>query len=233
MIHPVFLFDIDGTLVTKCRPHPTRKQRAFTESILKVYGIPGINYMNYPIFGLTDRGILRLLLRNAGLSEIRIAQKEHAFFHQLEKTYQALTADGIREYCALPGVPELLKMIRGYPLGIATGNIRFVAEHKLRDADIEAYFSFGGYGDDAEERADIVSRAINKAPPGSHDDVVLFGDTPNDLEAGRKVGCRVVGVATGRFTFDELTAHASENDCIVHSLSEIDRIRRFCFPGDK
>ena len=37
--------------------------------------------------------------------------------------------------------------------------------------------------------------------------VFVIGDTPADLECGRGVGARAIGVATGRYSVQELAAH--------------------------
>ena len=39
-------------------------------------------------------------------------------------------------------------------------------------------------------------------------DVVVIGDTPADISCGRAVGARAIGVATGRYSVDELAEHA-------------------------
>jgi phosphoglycolate phosphatase-like HAD superfamily hydrolase len=38
--------------------------------------------------------------------------------------------------------------------------------------------------------------------------VVVIGDTPADIECGRGIGARAIGVATGRFGVEELSRHA-------------------------
>ncbi|HYP17378.1 MAG TPA: HAD hydrolase-like protein, partial [Opitutus sp.] len=40
------------------------------------------------------------------------------------------------------------------------------------------------------------------------DRVWVIGDTPHDIECGKCISASTLGVATGRFTVDELRAHA-------------------------
>ena len=38
--------------------------------------------------------------------------------------------------------------------------------------------------------------------------MVVIGDTPADIQCGRSIGARAVGVATGRYTVEELERHS-------------------------
>jgi phosphoglycolate phosphatase len=49
--------------------------------------------------------------------------------------------------------------------------------------------------------------------------MVIVGDTPRDIEAGRVAGTRVLAVATGRFSIDDLKPH--EPDLLFADLSEV------------
>jgi phosphoglycolate phosphatase-like HAD superfamily hydrolase len=85
-------------------------------------------------------------------------------------------------------------------------------------------FSFGGYGSDAEERPDILMAAWKKAEahlgrPVDAADFVVVGDTPKDIAAAHLVGMACVGVATGRFTAEELRAAGAE-DVFVNLLED-------------
>jgi phosphoglycolate phosphatase-like HAD superfamily hydrolase len=49
-------------------------------------------------------------------------------------------------------------------------------------------------------------------------DIVIVGDTPNDIACARAVGARAVAVATGPFGVDELRAHAP--DAVLPDLTD-------------
>jgi phosphoglycolate phosphatase-like HAD superfamily hydrolase len=106
------------------------------------------------------------------------------------ETLEKLTADGIL-------------------LGLTTGNVEEAAHIKLARADLDRFFSFGGYGSDSPDRTELTKKAIERAEQafgGTLDRARCFscGDTPRDVEAGHGAGLRVVGVATGEFTVDQL-----------------------------
>ena len=58
------------------------------------------------------------------------------------------------------------------------------------------------------------------------DGIVIIGDTPADILCGRSLGVRAIGVATGRYSVDELRAHnpaatfadLSDTDAVVHAI---------------
>ena len=63
----------------------------------------------------------------------------------------------------------------------------------------------GGSAEHVPERAACADRLVAVAKPG--DRVVIVGDTPADLQCGRGVGARAIGVATGHYTVEDLAAH--------------------------
>ena len=44
----------------------------------------------------------------------------------------------------------------------------------------------------------------------SGDNCIVLGDTPLDIEGAHAAGARAIGVATGRFSVDELTASGAD-----------------------
>ena len=46
------------------------------------------------------------------------------------------------------------------------------------------------------------------APHGlSADRLIVIGDTPADIECGRSIGVRAIGVASGHYTVEQLETH--------------------------
>jgi phosphoglycolate phosphatase-like HAD superfamily hydrolase len=96
-------------------------------------------------------------------------------------------------------------------LGLATGNIELGARIKLERGGLNPYFSFGGFGSDAEDRTELVRKASEKAADKygasiATSNIFVIGDTPLDIEAGKRCGFKTVGVATGSYSVDELLA---------------------------
>jgi phosphoglycolate phosphatase-like HAD superfamily hydrolase len=107
---------------------------------------------------------------------------------------------------------------------VTTGNIEPAAKIKLERGDLNRFFSFGGYGSDSANRADLTLHAVKRGivacatgsyPGGrpqvlSKDDFIAIGDTPRDVEAGHEAGIRVLSVATGLFDLETLKAAGPE-----------------------
>ena len=56
-----------------------------------------------------------------------------------------------------------------------------------------------------------------------HDsDIVVIGDTPNDIDCGRAAGARTIAVASGPFVVDDLRAHGA--DVVLASLADTEAV---------
>ena len=111
----------------------------------------------------------------------------------------------------MPGIEELLDRLidGGALLGLVTGNIEAAAHIKLARAGLNRFFSFGGYGSDSADRTEVTKAALGRGElvsGGSLGDgaCLAVGDTPRDVAAGHGAGIRVVGVATGAYSVEEL-----------------------------
>ncbi|GAC1580284.1 MAG: hypothetical protein NVS3B20_11150 [Polyangiales bacterium] len=132
-----------------------------------------------------------------------------------------------RAYRAIGDVAYVVRACteRGACVGIATGNVRAAASIKLQSAGLLKVFSLarGGFGCDAEQRADIIRVAIGRCAEhvslreGSLP-VVVVGDTPHDIEGARAVGARAVGVGTTESARRELTAAGA--DAVVETCGD-------------
>jgi len=115
---------------------------------------------------------------------------------------------------ALPGAHDVLAGLSEEPAihqSVLTGNLREVARIKLEVFDLDGYLDLasGAYGDDDSDRPRLVALAKQRAGERTgvafdNDATVLVGDTPKDVEAGLAAGVRVIGVATGRTSAQEL-----------------------------
>jgi phosphoglycolate phosphatase-like HAD superfamily hydrolase len=128
-------------------------------------------------------------------------------------------------YRVLPGVEQLLPRLidEGYLLGLVTGNIEAAAHIKLHRAQLNRFFSFGGYGSDSSDRGEITRIALQRAALVYGDDVkpeqiFVVGDTPRDVEGAHAAGLDCVGVATGHYTVEEL--RKADADFAIASLEE-------------
>jgi phosphoglycolate phosphatase-like HAD superfamily hydrolase len=136
----------------------------------------------------------------------------------VERFFAALTEQAEQDLPALPrlgralaGAAEILTDLAGRDdvvQSLVTGNLPVLANYKLAAFDLHHHIDFdiGGYGSLSEHRHDLVAAAITQASTkhSDFDSVVVVGDTPHDVAAGLHHGTTTVGVATGRFTAEEL-----------------------------
>src|SRR4029077_4210425 len=111
----------------------------------------------------------------------------------------------------LPGVAALLTALEGHEsagravVGLLTGNLKAGADLKLRAAGVEpGRFAVGAYGSDSGRRAELPPIAARRAAELTGNsfrgaDLVIIGDTPDDVACGRPIGARSVAVATGYY----------------------------------
>jgi phosphoglycolate phosphatase len=201
------LFDIDGTLLWS----DGAGRRAFASALADVFGASCPSDFRFD--GKTDRQIARELMRLAGHADEYI----DARMTQLMDAYLAGLSDELarsaRQMHVFPGVRELLDALDARAdvvLGLLTGNLQPGAVAKLSAAGLEPQrFRVGAFGSDHEHRPELPAVAQRRARealavdvPGSS--LVVIGDTPADLECGRAIGARAIGVATGRYSVEEL-----------------------------
>jgi phosphoglycolate phosphatase-like HAD superfamily hydrolase len=215
------LFDIDGTLLWPDGAG-TASMRAALEQI---YGTAGpIDTCRFG--GYTDRHIVGTLMRQAGLS----AQQIWSQFEQLGPVMETALREAIHanqhDIRSCPGAIEMVDVLtirKDVVLGLVTGNLRQTAPVKLSAAGFDpSVFQVGAYGDEAEARAELPPKAIERARQltgvsfrGAQ--TVIIGDTPNDVLCGRDVGARSIAVMTGWVERPTLEAHSP--DYIFDDLS--------------
>jgi phosphoglycolate phosphatase-like HAD superfamily hydrolase len=214
------LFDLDGTLL---KTGGAGKQ-AMDRALLEVLGLPEA-LAKIHLDGMTDRAIVR-----EAVDALRLQQRctEDEIDRVLER-YLALLAAAMPDcasYQVLPGAEVLVKALhgRGWAVGLGTGNVERGARIKLQRSGLNPHFAFGGFGCDAEDRAALLAVGVQRASERlgralRPEQVWIIGDTPKDIAAARAIGARVLAVATGRFSADELAKH--QPDSVVAELSQV------------
>lgn len=202
----VILFDIDHTLLYTGGAGSLAFNRAFNEMFGVTDGFARVEFS-----GRTDRFILQ-----SGLAEHGIEGGIEKHFDAFTQRYYQLLPDSIarRDGYLMPGFPELLAALRdgGARLGLATGNFSEAATIKLSHHGIADYFHGGGFGEVSTERADVVAAAIRNVANGAAPaDILVVGDTPHDITSALENNVIAVGVATGNFTTEELSAAGAHN----------------------
>jgi phosphoglycolate phosphatase-like HAD superfamily hydrolase len=131
----------------------------------------------------------------------------------------------------LEGAAAALERLAGAGVvqSVLTGNLQPIARIKLDLLGLSRFLDLdvGAYGSDHHRRAELAPLAAARAQrrygrPFGGADVVVIGDTPNDIDCGRAAGARTIAVATGPFAADALRAHAP--DVVLPSLADTDRV---------
>jgi phosphoglycolate phosphatase len=211
----VYLFDIDGTLVSAGGAGRRAFERAVSEHCGEVSGaLSGLR-----LDGMTDRLIVREALRLLG------RRFEEAFCDALLARYVMHLETEIhgQGYAVLPGVVDALDALRarGALVALCTGNVVEGARLKLARGGLDRYFEWGasavcGFASDGEDREHVVRAALRRASERlgravAPREALVIGDTPRDVVAAHAVGIPVLGVATGRYTEAELRAAGAEH----------------------
>lgn len=219
----VCLFDIDGTLLNS----GGAGQHAMEQALAEVFGVAG-PYEDIPAAGRTDRAITSDLFAFHQLepSEERFGEFLASYLMHLPQSLA--TRDGR----VLPGIEPLLQELEKQEplaLGLLTGNFEIAADLKLRHYGLDRHFQFGGYGDHHYDRDDVARWALEEAARHlacelQADRVWVIGDTPSDVKCARAIGAKVIAVATGIFSVQELAA--TRPDALFETLEQTENILR-------
>ncbi|HUA43646.1 MAG TPA: HAD family hydrolase [Solirubrobacteraceae bacterium] len=212
------LFDIDGTLIDTGGAGAAAWRLAFQE----LYGVPA-DIGRFTEAGMTDPDVGRKTF--VGVLGREPERKEFARLLERRLYYLHQTVAESTGYRVLPGVLELLpKLIEdGYLTGLITGNVEAAAHIKLHRANLNRFFSFGGYGSDSNDRGEVARTALRRASVVYGEDLspgqaIAVGDTPRDAVAAHAAGMKCVGVASGHY--DERQLRDGGADWAIGSLEE-------------
>jgi phosphoglycolate phosphatase len=219
-MNKLILWDIDGTLIYSGGV----AGESFRAAMERVYGRASTEArLSYA--GKTDQQIILETFAERQHDEL-LGSLEH-----FTTTY--LTELGVRraEFLTrgrvLDGVVAALDRLSMHQViqSVLTGNLQPVARLKLDMMGLAGYFDLdsGAYGSDHHRRANLVPVAVARAERRygrtfAGTDVVVIGDTPNDIDCGRAAGARTVAVASGPFGAAELAAH--NPDVVLATLAD-------------
>ncbi len=198
------LFDIDGTLISTGGASDRAWKRAFEELQGVDVDVPAVTGKGVP-----DPEVGRVVFEKAIGREPTEEEAEALMRRRLDHLPEEVESSP--GFVVKDGVVELLdRLIQdGIMLGLTTGNVEEAAHVKLARPNLNRYFAFGGYGSDSPDRTKLTRKALERADFVSghtldRDSSFACGDTPRDVDAGHGAGIRVVGVATGEYTAEEL-----------------------------
>jgi phosphoglycolate phosphatase len=205
----LLLFDIDGTLLQNAAG---AHRDAIHEALHTVHGVKDPpRRRGVEVAGRTDAEIVRIMLTAAGVSADRIDERADDVRIAACAAYARLCPGDLSAHVT-PGMSELLQRLDEHGemlLALVTGNYEPIARIKLRRAGIGSFFPSGqgGFGSDHEQRAELPRIARQRAghpEPWPRERTVVIGDTPRDIACARADRVRVVAIATGSYSADEL-----------------------------
>jgi len=213
----IFLFDIDGTLLSS----GGAGKAAMEAALASEFGVTEIRG-RVPFSGRTDRAIGQDLFRHHGIEDTPDNWQRFLTAYLRHLPGCLASHDGR----VLPGIAALLEQLAGaedVAVGLLTGNVRDGARVKLGYYDLFHHFAFGGFGDVHLERNDVAREALTAVQrhlgqPVSPEQVWVIGDTPLDVRCARSIGARALAVATGWHSLADLAAE--KPDLLLADLSD-------------
>ena len=222
-MNTLLLFDIDGTLVQTGGAGARALVRAFADVS---GGFNGLGLLS--MAGRTDAWIIAQMFLAHGLEPTAARQQA---VHDVYVQYLAeeIVQPGPRKG-VLPGVRHLLDTLASQDdayVALLTGNFRRGAEIKLEHFDLWRYFATGAFGDESQDRNELLWTAMATVKDASGltfrpADVVIIGDTPLDVAVAVAGGARSVGVATGGYGVETLLASGA--DAAFPDLDDPERV---------
>ena len=213
------LFDIDGTLLISRGIGREAKRRAMQEC----FGMTG-DLDNHVFGGKTDWRIVTELLAPHGVSAHDVGRAMPAYEAVMARHMRAIMGGYRAE--PIPHAMELVSALRQRDnalIGLVTGNTSKTAAIKLEMAGFDRdWFPVGAFGNESAERDDLTRLALQRARELAGTringaDVVVIGDTPEDIKAARAINAIAVAVCTGYVPRDKLIG--SDPDFLLADLS--------------
>jgi phosphoglycolate phosphatase len=200
------LFDIDGTLIRSGGAGVRAFERTFAIEFGLSEATRGLEFA-----GRTDVSLVRQCFRFHQVPDtpenFRRFFEVYAFLlsQQLEQT-RGGPCEGVFEF-----IRDLRSVVHPPLVGLLTGNFRLGAELKLRHYHLWDSFQTGAFGDDHEDRNCLAAlaqqrgaRLLQTPLKGRH--VLVIGDTPLDIACAQSIQARMLAVATGGYTCEQLQA---------------------------
>jgi phosphoglycolate phosphatase len=216
------VWDLDGTLISVGSDPLVPFWKA-----LGSLGIDSSALTPITVHGKTDLGICAELIQVNGLDR-KYGLDPSVLLGAVDQVTEFEARELLADRRVLPGVHESLNdaIEAGFLNVLATGNSRTRARIKLVTIGLWTRFAIdlSVFGDEVTLRQELLqlsSRRITdyfatRVAGHRRPAIVVVGDTPLDIEAGRPVG-RTIAVASGGYSKDEL--EAARPDLLIDSLA--------------
>lgn len=216
MNNKLLIWDIDGTLIN-CG---ASGKKALNRSFYQVFDIKNA-FDHISMAGMLDRKIISSAFELHNISQVYLEEFLKKYAKELKKIL-----DSNMTYKVLPNVEKNLNILQKnnkiYNV-VGTGNNTIGARLKLERGKLDQYFDIGFYGDSYYSRDALLKDAWKKSEKHyniqfNKEDILVIGDTPNDIKSGKKNGFKTIGVATGSYSFEQLRTFSP--DILLKRLPE-------------
>ncbi|MFI1226235.1 MULTISPECIES: HAD family hydrolase [unclassified Streptomyces] len=165
--------------------------------------------------GVTMPLAVRELLTANAVPETEVERFADLIVDRLPDRLEAHREELVRHGTVMPGAVEALAAVHQAPdliPTVVTGNLRASAEIKLAALSLIQYVDIplGGYASDSAHRPDLVGIAQSRAAArhGIRFDAastVIIGDSRQDVITGLEGGAKIIGVASGTTSAQQLS----------------------------
>jgi phosphoglycolate phosphatase-like HAD superfamily hydrolase len=223
MNNKLILFDIDGTLMYHVGPRKWEEQ--YQDGMKAAYGITEpYEYAKYN--GSIERHMAWDIVQKHDVSRQEFLKKFPLYVSAMREHLVGWAQKGP----VFQVIPEAMKLVqllaaRGEDtLGILTGNAESIAYWKLSHTGYDGFFSFGMFGEEADDRIGLAKlvfakakKELNRTIEGK--DIVVLGDTVHDIRCGQAIGATTIAVTTGMHA-DPAVLQKEQPTMLVSSLMD-------------
>ncbi len=233
----IALFDTDGTLlqmdtlVVKALGDSTVKHvfRRFKKDDLRPEQYSGVTMHEL---------IINWLRHTLSLNEARLTEYIKPILDDYEINLVGLLKTQKKgEKYVLSGVSEFLTCLknRNVLLGVYSGATAQVHQAALRATSLDKCFQsrVSGNDDDIKTRLDMIRYSVEilaGRKKRSHQDVLVFGDTPSDIQAAKEYGAISIAVVKfSQYKWDDLKPY--QPDFMINTFNDaetLEKVLEFC-----
>ncbi len=216
----LILFDIDETMLSS----DGVGRRALCRALSEVSGHE-IDSSKVLLSGKTDPQICQEILQANGLSlaelEGGLPRIYQTYLPHLER--EIAESKNFRLHTGVEALLDALAINKTVYLALLTGNIEPAARLKLAPFSVNRFFATGAYGCDSADRMRLPEIATQRASAlfsvqFQSQEVVIIGDSVNDVRCAQGFGARSVAVTTGKTPRQEI--EAVNPDYLLPSLAD-------------
>jgi phosphoglycolate phosphatase len=216
ILYPIkaIIFDFDGTLAVLNIDFSLMRERVF--DLMRRYGIGEETIREKYLLEVIDEVYQLLWEKNPSGAET-FYQKSHRILHELEMR-------AAQEGKLIPGAKATLRNLRekGVKVGIITRNCEDAVQKVFPDIEnfCDVFVSRNSVKK-VKPHPDHLTHVM-KSLKISGEEAVMVGDHIIDVQAGRRVGMKTIGVLTGRTTKEEFEKAGA--DYVLRDVSEACKI---------